>query len=157
MALDCIADFAVHANLSRHRLKAKPPCVVWLQLCVGDLEDLSHPLADLGTRVLCAFYWVSSDAKERAYLDGDAICPSRSGRDDSSAPAIYGRSRPRLCENSVPHGRPRIDVLPPEQLHYFVLTGAATGGFLRKLLLLSAASSQRGHVLEGMGLGFNLP
>ncbi len=40
---------------------------------------------------------------------------------------------PRLCENSVRHGRVGNDVLPLEQLQYFVLMLAATGGLLRKL------------------------
>jgi hypothetical protein len=43
------------------------------------------------------------------------------------------RQGPRLCESSVRHGRAGNDVLPLEQMQYFVLMLAATGGLLRKL------------------------
>lgn len=41
--------------------------------------------------------------------------------------------RPRLCENSVRHGRPRNDVLPKELRQYFVLARVAAHGPLRKV------------------------
>lgn len=66
------------------------------------------------------------------FLTAQEIITARSAR-LSDEELLDHLKRPRLCENSVRHGRPRNDVLPKGPRQYFVLERIAEYGAMRKL------------------------